>query len=493
MPQEIKKRYIIRFKPKDKRINKHDDKILLLKRAVAYNTEKVTREEEMVLDIHDVGTEKNVFPLFPDKIVDMNEYDQPLIITSLSPDQFEEIKKNKNVEHAYEDFPSGIKPILSETEEILPLAVRDDAENREIVTDNVKQMKADRAWTYVTGRGVRCAIVDTGIYRNHSDISANFWGGQTFHGSQNPGDRNDGTGGFHGTGCASIVGSVKGNGRGVVGIAPEVAIYDVRVFGGDGSGASVGELVAAYNWVGVNGMHVANMSFGANYNISYRDESSWPQFMKDMSAALKASKDKQTAHIAGVGNDQGDADTFYPAAFPDVAGVSAIDWTGRFRDDFSNSGSSVLFCAPGWFREQGGYGLVAYAGHCPFDNKTYKGTNEYGIFNGTSMASPHVAGVFCLAWAANKALPCKKLYEGWPEKIDKRGVISRFIAVSADGLGSGWPKAAGRDHERGMGLPNAERAVKGLFDVNGAADQEALPQSIDLQVTEAENYKKSFF
>src|SRR4030095_12517067 len=141
---EIKKRYVVRFKRKDLRENKADDKITILKNAVNMDPRRITRREERVLGVHEVGDNTSALAQDPEKIVDINEFVAPIAIVSLSPDQAEALKKDrKNVQWVYEDRPSGIK--MFGQSEILPFAPDADAPRREFVTENVKRSNARHA------------------------------------------------------------------------------------------------------------------------------------------------------------------------------------------------------------------------------------------------------------------------------------------------------------------------------------------------------------
>jgi subtilisin len=478
MPEEIKKRYVVRFKRKDIRPNKRDDKITILKNVVNMDPRRITRRDERVLAVHEVGENSTRLAQDPEKIVDINEFSVPLAVVSLSADQAEALRKDENVQWVYEDQPANIR--LFEQSEILPFAAADDAPRREFITENVKRMKAPQAWNYKTGYGVKVAVMDTGIDKTHPDLAPNFKGGAAFISgdSSPPGTRNDWSGGgFHGTGCAGFIGAVRGNGQGVVGIAPECFLYDARVFGINGGRAvSNAELTTAYIWAGDNNIDVCNMSFGADHGVRFDRTGDWYPFMRDQDSALTASRAKGTIFVASSGND-GDggkrsnklADKSYPAAYNAVASVSAIE--DHQVAEFSNSGDSVNFTAPGTNNEgspnesTGPYGLTCYAGRSsiPGDSKIYR--NEYGWFAGTSMAAPHVTGVFALAYAAYKPESCVVAYNGLGTVYNRIGIISRVVGFTADGM-PGGPFPMGQDTTVGLGLPNAERAVRMFLNIS---------------------------
>jgi subtilisin family serine protease len=487
---EIKKRYVVRFKRKDLRENKRDDKITILKNAVNMNTRRITRRDERVLAVHEVGENSTALAEDPEKIVDINEYTVPLAIVSLSPDQAEALKKDRNVEVVYEDKPANIRltDLRVQESEILPFAPNDEAPRREYITENIKRMNAHNAWAYKTGYAVKVAVMDTGIDKTHPDLAANFKGGTAVIAgdSSPPGTRNDSSGGFHGTGCAGIIGAVRGNGQGVVGMAPDCFLYDIRVFGITGRAISTGELTAAYAWAGNNNMDVCNMSFGQGPFARYDQKNDWESWMTDQNNTLTAGRAKGTLYVAGSGND-GDngkrsnklADRFYPAAYDAVASVSAIQ--DHLVAEFSNTGDSVNFTAPGT-NNQGSpnestpYGLTTYAGRSGFDNKVY--SNAYGWFNGTSMAAPHVSGVMALAYSAYKPEACVTAYNGLGTVFQRPAIIARVVGFTCEGPEGGPALPMGQDLTIGLGIPNAERAVRMLLNIDQAG-MTPIPTSLD--------------
>ncbi len=254
------------------------------------------------------------------------------------------------------------------------------------------------------GAGARIAIIDTGIDLDHPDLAAHIdiaSGKNCVNPGQPP---NDGHG--HGTHVAGIAAAPL-NGVGVVGVAPEATLVPIKTFDDAGNSSEALVLcgldyVVALNTDGNpnNDIDVANMSWG--------DPRDWGSCANDaLHGAICAADAAGVVLVGGAGNNLADAGTFVPAAFPEVVSVSAIaDFDGipgglggcqfilalfaNVCDDtfafFSNYGPSVDVTAPG---------VNVYS--------TWAG-GGYKQESGTSMATPHVAGVAALVRAANQSL-----------------------------------------------------------------------------------------
>jgi hypothetical protein len=289
----------------------------------------------------------------------------------------------------------------------------------QVIPWGVDRIDADRIWSVNTGEGIDVAILDTGIDYDHPDLQPNIRGGIYYagwifdmilgrDGSTDPADWSDGHG--HGTHCAGIVGAVNDD-TGVVGVAPGVNLWGVKVLGDDGSGYT-SDIVQGIQWCASHGIEVASMSFGGGGTTSLRN-------------ACQAAYDAGVLLVAAAGNDYG-GPVIYPAAYDCVVAVSAV---GRNPDDsvyladFSNVGPQIELAAPG----------LAI-------NSTFN-DGGYQTWSGTSMACPHVAGTAALVWATGLSSP---------------SAVRARLCNTAEDLGT-----AGRDTSYGYGLVDAEAAVGG--------------------------------
>ncbi len=230
----------------------------------------------------------------------------------------------------------------------------------------VKRVNAPSAWNTTLGRGVKVGVIDTGIDYNHPDLKANYAGGyNALDQSKTPLDDNG-----HGTHVAGIIGAAA-DGLGVAGVAPGVSLYAVKVLSAQGSG-SYSAIIDGIQWAVDNKLNVVNMSLGS------------PQGSDAMRKAVEAAYKAGVTLIMAAGNDSGPVN--YPAKYPQSIAVSASDSTDKIAK-FSSRGAEIAVIAPG----------VAI-------NSTYMG-GIYKSLSGTSMASPHVAGLAALAVSRGARTP----------------------------------------------------------------------------------------
>ncbi|MCM2305478.1 MAG: S8 family peptidase, partial [Elusimicrobia bacterium] len=218
----------------------------------------------------------------------------------------------------------------------------------------IARVKAPAAWATSRGKGVKVVVIDTGIDMTHPELSGILKGG--WNAISTAATFNDDNG--HGSHVAGTI-AAKDDGAGVVGVAPQVDLYGVKVLDENGSG-TFDDVIAGMLWAVENKMEVANMSLGAN---------SGNQALAD---AVEAMRKGGVILIAAAGNS-GRA-VGYPAAYPGAIAVAASD-SGDKLASFSSRGPTVAVIAPG------------------VDVKsTYMG-GTYDTLSGTSMATPHVAGL----------------------------------------------------------------------------------------------------
>ena len=230
-----------------------------------------------------------------------------------------------------------------------------------------------------TALGIDVAIIDTGIDLDHPDL--NVVGSVNFTKEKNADDKNG-----HGSHVAGTVGA-NDNEFGVVGVAPGVSLWAVKVLNRRGSGSLSG-VIAGVDWVTANAgtIEVANMSLGFKGTSNALD------------TAIANSVNAGVVYVVAAGNSSEDASSFSPANHPDVITVSAItDTDGRG----GGLGPDTFFGADDTFASFSNFG--------PLVELTAPGVNilsawkdaGYETISGTSMASPHVAGGAALYVATN--------------------------------------------------------------------------------------------
>ncbi|MFF3942208.1 S8 family peptidase [Streptomyces phaeofaciens] len=281
-------------------------------------------------------------------------------------------------------------------------------------------MNVPGAWATTTGTGVTVAVIDTG-YVAHTDLAANIVGGYDFIGDtavsvdgdgrdSNPADPGDwynandcGSGipasnsSWHGTHVAGTIAAVTNNGKGVAGIAYGAKISPVRVLGKCGGYDS--DIIDAITWASggtVSGVpansnvaKVINMSLGGDGACTSATQS-----------AITAAVNRGTTVVVAAGNESDNVANHSPGNCNNVISVAATNRTGA-KASYSNYGSLVDISAPGGQTSTGtANGILSTLNS---GTKTASGEN-YAYYQGTSMATPHIAGLVALMKSANSSL-----------------------------------------------------------------------------------------
>ncbi|MGB9637241.1 MAG: S8 family peptidase [Microgenomates group bacterium] len=273
----------------------------------------------------------------------------------------------------------------------------------------IDRIEAEKVWATTSAELVKVGIVDTGIDVKHPDLKDNLKGGVSTVLYTRSYDDDNG----HGTHVAGIVAALN-NSFGVVGVGPGIDLYAVKVLDRRGNGY-LSDVIEGLDWAIANGMQVVNMSLGTSSDVqSFHD-------------AVQRVNSAGIVQVAAAGNSGGAV--IYPAAYPEVIAVSATDQSDTLAS-WSSRGAEVDLAAPG---------VDIYS--------TYKGST-YKTLSGTSMASPHVAGVAALVLS----VPSKCDYNA--DRICSPAEVQQRLETTAEDLG-----VSGRDDLYGYGLVNAEKAV----------------------------------
>lgn len=325
----------------------------------------------------------------------------------------------------------------------------------------------DLAWDIavdVHPSGVVAAVIDTGSLPDHPDLIGQFTGGYDFISDASssgdgdgidsdptdPGDGGGSASSFHGTHVAGTIAAASNNGIGVSGVSWKTAttVLPLRVLGE--FGGTTYDVVQAIRYAGGlsndSGItlpapaDIINLSLGGGGGCSSLEQDTFDEVRA--AGVLVA---------VAAGNDSENAANFSPANCEGVFTVSAVDAT-RELAWYSNFGDTIEVAAPGGdtSRDSDGDGYPDGVLSTLADDTSSSLQYEYTFYQGTSMATPHFAGVLALMKSANPDLT--------PEYVD----VLLASGSMTDDIGD-----TGQDSLFGWGLVNARKAVAAAIDVTG--------------------------
>ncbi len=315
------------------------------------------------------------------------------------------------------------------------------------------RIQAPQAWDITTGSSsVVIAVIDSGVDLGHPDLAAKIWNnpGETGSGKQTNGLDDDGDNyvddwrGWdfvngdnnpqddfgHGTHVAGIAAAASNNGVGIAGVSWGARVMPLKVLDSNGNG-SESDVAAAMTWAADHGAKVINLSLGGGPSSVMED-------------AVNYAYAHGVTVVAAAGN-AGSLGVLYPAAYDHAIAVASTNASNN-RSSFSNYGPEIDLAAPG---------SSIYSTY-------WNSGSTYATLSGTSMATPHVAGVAALL-AGQPGFDT-------PDKIR--------IAMESTALDLGDP---GWDQLYGFGLVQAHNAL--LFDPSTITPTPTPPPPIPYAVT----------
>jgi subtilisin family serine protease len=224
----------------------------------------------------------------------------------------------------------------------------------------IKRIRAPEAWEVSTGKNVVVGVVDTGINAAIPDLQGAVMGGFNAIDGSSYSDNNN-----HGTYVASVI-AARRNGVGIVGVAPDAMLYSIKVMDSSGSGF-ISDIIEGCQWAIGERIPVVNMSLGSDYQSNALRE------------AMSEAAAQGLSVIAASGND-GDGQVLYPAAYDVAICVGASDENDE-RVSWSNYGQAL--------KENG---VLAPGNWILATDRS----GELVRVSGTSIATPHVTGIFAL-------------------------------------------------------------------------------------------------
>ncbi|WP_157605326.1 S8 family peptidase [Schlesneria paludicola] len=290
-----------------------------------------------------------------------------------------------NVVHAAPDYVLNVKPI--EQGQLVSATATSTVPNDPLFANlwGMTNLGATLVWpTFRETPKVVVAVIDTGVDYNHPDLKANMWskngkfGFDFYDDDDDPMDEQN-----HGTHCAGTIAGVGNNGVGVVGVTWKAQIMALRFLGPDGNG-NISDAVKAIDWAVANGAHIISNSWAG------------PETAPALSEAITRAEQRGVLFVAAAGNspsvgNNNDKSPYYPAACKNanIITVGAIDKNDK-RGSFSHYGPlSVDIGAPG-------VAIVSTVRN-----------SQYAQYDGTSMATPHVAGAAAMVWASTFSSPAQ--------------------------------------------------------------------------------------
>lgn len=276
----------------------------------------------------------------------------------------------------------------------------------------LKKISAPAAWDNAKGGGISVAVVDTGVLSTHPDLSGEVTSGYNFVSSNTNTTDDHG----HGTHVSGIVAGMTNNGIGVASIGYKATIIPVKVLNSSGSG-TYAAVSSGIVYAADRGAKIINLSLGG------------PSPSTTLQNAVTYAVNKGVYVVAARGNSASSA-PLYPASCKGALAVTATDSSDNLAS-FSSYGSDAFIAAPG------------------VNILSTSKTSSYVYMSGTSMATPHFAGLLELALS----------YISSSGKSVSNTQLMDYIKETSDNVGSYSYDSSGWNQYFGYGRINAEALI----------------------------------
>ncbi|MCK6546627.1 S8 family peptidase [Myxococcota bacterium] len=351
------------------------------------------------------------------------------------------LRQDPRVEHAEPNFiygipePEGFDAVEPRSADAAPTDDEGKGPNDPLWERqwSFRMIDAPAAWRYANGKGVVVAVIDTGVaYEEHKKfkrvedlagvefVKPYDFVADTEHANDDHG---------HGTHVAGTIAQATNNGLGVAGIAHGAKIMPLKVLNKAGMGTAA-DIADAIRYAADEGAHVINMSLGGGGRSQV------------MESAVAYARNKGVVVVCAAGNgSQGKVE--FPAAYPGAFAVSSVGPDKKLAF-YSSWGKELAISAPGGDKQKGGDAGAILQNTITPDKVGV--TNQYLAFQGTSMATPHVAAVAALVISAGVTDPAR---------VEE---ILKATATKAPEQTADW------DARYGAGILDAGRAVSKAHD-----------------------------
>lgn len=256
------------------------------------------------------------------------------------------------------------------------------------------EIKAEKAWNIAKGKGIKIAVIDTGVDVKHPDLTNSIL--ENIKLEQDSSNDNKF---YHGTSITGIISARPTNHDGLIGIAPKSQIISIDISSKKPE-KSINYLIQAINYAIGRNVDIINISMGIKKDNA------------DLHSAIKKAFSKNILIVAAAGNQGKDTGILFPAKYKEVISVGSYDKKRKIIKEFNDSKDITIF-APG-------VNIVT-------TNTTYQ-TNLYTSTNGTSASSAIISGIMALVKEANPKIKNEQvlnyLYNYKQDQLDAEKILN---------------------------------------------------------------------